>query len=427
MSVCALPRNAFAESSHSLTSRHHVHSTQARIAESARWVCCIHTIRHSAELTYIYRQVRCDGPASNGSCALCASSGIECIFAESATRRGPPKGYVESLERRLEAMESVAFSCPEARELKGCISRRALLQSLSTATSPDALQSLLQDGRSQLDGGGGAGSFSAEGVRNHSASASPAGVSSASSPCDGMYAVNGNATGTGSNTALSDAASASLDSMDQLADVLDQLSVDKVGLSVVVPVKAHSDSLALSLLSSTQDRYVGRGSGLHLAHSVNDLTHTGMSFPNEDDSVPSLVEKMIQTDHLHLASSTASSAKMPPPELRARLVDAYFDVINVQVAVVHRPSFDRHVANGLLESDSSFRSLCEPRRSCTLLTRLIVLGFSQTAWSAPWAPASFATRTTFSHPRPQPHILTATSSRVATSCSALHPPQAVRL
>lgn len=69
-------------------------------------------------------QVRCDGAGMNGErCALCESSNVPCTFVvsarnlgerlalisvalqQTATRRGPPKGYVESLERRLEAME----------------------------------------------------------------------------------------------------------------------------------------------------------------------------------------------------------------------------------------------------------------------------------------------------------------------------------
>ncbi|GAA5954165.1 hypothetical protein JCM21900_006949 [Sporobolomyces salmonicolor] len=60
------------------------------------------------------RKVRCDGGGPGAEpgqpdqpCVLCAAQGIPCTFEQRPTKRGPPKGYVESLERRLEAMENL--------------------------------------------------------------------------------------------------------------------------------------------------------------------------------------------------------------------------------------------------------------------------------------------------------------------------------
>ncbi|GAA5929605.1 Zn(II)2Cys6 transcription factor [Sporobolomyces koalae] len=63
------------------------------------------------------RKVRCEGGAAatapgqlDQACTLCTAQGIVCTYEQRATKRGPPKGYVESLERRLEAMESLLAS-----------------------------------------------------------------------------------------------------------------------------------------------------------------------------------------------------------------------------------------------------------------------------------------------------------------------------
>jgi hypothetical protein len=40
-------------------------------------------------------------------CSNCAAYNFDCKYEEAAKKRGPPKGYVESLESRLEKMESL--------------------------------------------------------------------------------------------------------------------------------------------------------------------------------------------------------------------------------------------------------------------------------------------------------------------------------
>lgn len=40
-------------------------------------------------------------------CSNCEEFGYECTYIESAKRRGPPKGYIESLEQRCIRLERV--------------------------------------------------------------------------------------------------------------------------------------------------------------------------------------------------------------------------------------------------------------------------------------------------------------------------------
>ncbi|KAG8808423.1 hypothetical protein FRC19_005912, partial [Serendipita sp. 401] len=54
------------------------------------------------------KKIRCDGPTMNdGKCTNCITYSYECTYVEIAKKRGPPKGYVESLENRLEKMENL--------------------------------------------------------------------------------------------------------------------------------------------------------------------------------------------------------------------------------------------------------------------------------------------------------------------------------
>jgi hypothetical protein len=44
---------------------------------------------------------------NDGKCTNCITYSYECTYVEIAKKRGPPKGYVESLENRLEKMENL--------------------------------------------------------------------------------------------------------------------------------------------------------------------------------------------------------------------------------------------------------------------------------------------------------------------------------
>ncbi|KAG8821414.1 hypothetical protein FRC17_009833 [Serendipita sp. 399] len=54
------------------------------------------------------KKIRCDGPTmTDGKCTNCITYSYDCTYVEIAKKRGPPKGYVESLENRLEKMENL--------------------------------------------------------------------------------------------------------------------------------------------------------------------------------------------------------------------------------------------------------------------------------------------------------------------------------
>ncbi|KAK4704332.1 hypothetical protein P7C70_g1875, partial [Phenoliferia sp. Uapishka_3] len=228
-------------------------------------------------------KVRCLDGLPDRPCARCKTSKLACTFDEKAVKRGPPKGYVESLERRLEAME-------------------ALLRALSATSSAD-LDKLPTADFDFDDNGDDLQAF-----REHS---TPGSTTGASPMGNGKTNV-------------------SLESVDRLAADLEELSVDK-------------------------DRYVGRGSGLHLARSIREFSKTDImpAIDSEHDSTPSIVELLLQEDHLR----TSFHFELPPVDLQRKLLDAYWSRFNNSTPLLHRPSFERALADGSLERDTSFRSL----------------------------------------------------------------------
>ncbi|KAI9226056.1 MAG: nuclear protein, partial [Piptocephalis tieghemiana] len=51
------------------------------------------------------RKVRCDGESP--VCSNCKSVQASCTYNDTARKRGPPKGYIEAIELRLQRMESL--------------------------------------------------------------------------------------------------------------------------------------------------------------------------------------------------------------------------------------------------------------------------------------------------------------------------------
>ncbi|GAA5975776.1 hypothetical protein JCM10908_005277 [Rhodotorula pacifica] len=89
------------------------------------------------------RKIRCDavgGPKgtksalAEQSCTLCANQGVPCHFEFRPPKRAPPKDYVESLEKRLEAMEELLSSLSGPT---GAPQSNGLQQATPTTTSRD--------------------------------------------------------------------------------------------------------------------------------------------------------------------------------------------------------------------------------------------------------------------------------------------------
>ncbi|BGP46623.1 Gypsy retrotransposon integrase-like protein 1 [Rhodotorula kratochvilovae] len=257
------------------------------------------------------RIIRCDatggatgpeGATAEQPCTLCASQGVPCTFEQRPAKRPPPKGYVESLERRLEAMEGLLSNLSEKAGVA------------PTPAAPPPAPAPLAPPASlpppvpaapvpQLHTGGFYGA-----PQQPSTSHSPSQPASASSRAPTPPPTD-------------------LDAIHSLSERLDDLAIQA-------------------------DRYVGRESGLHLVESVH--AYVGAPSPTEHTELPSLVDKLLQAEH---GRRPESAVPLPPPELAQRLIDAFFLNGSESCLFLHRAYFDDCVRKGLVEKDKSFRGL----------------------------------------------------------------------
>lgn len=62
------------------------------------------------------KKVKCDAEGPGSICSNCKTYNSECHFNDSAKKRGPPKGYIETLENRLKRMERILGSLADSAD-----------------------------------------------------------------------------------------------------------------------------------------------------------------------------------------------------------------------------------------------------------------------------------------------------------------------
>ncbi|GAA5925767.1 hypothetical protein JCM3775_001495 [Rhodotorula graminis] len=274
------------------------------------------------------RKIRCDatggatGPEeaiAETPCTLCASQGIPCVFSERPVKRPPPKGYVESLERRLEAMEGLLSNLSSSDKAAAAASSSA--PPLPGAASPLArpapvvapsLPQLRTANLAQIAPRPPTTTTTTTTTTTHTPA--PAPVPPPQAP----------------PSASSRAPSPPPTDLDVIHDLSERL-----------------DDLVIQT-----ERYVGRESGLHLVETVH--AYVGAVPPTEATDGASLAEHLLSAEHLRL---NLSPAPLPPQDLARRLVDDFFSQIGTMCPFLHRAYFEDGIRNGLLHSDKSFLGL----------------------------------------------------------------------
>ncbi|GAA5996297.1 hypothetical protein JCM5350_006503, partial [Sporobolomyces pararoseus] len=234
------------------------------------------------------RKVRCEGggPATepgetDQACTLCVAQGIPCTYEQRTTKRGPPKGYVESLERRLEAMEAL----------------------LAQFAGKEGVRPARSD--------------SAETPPNHERASSEADDSA-------LFPLVATPGSSSSSTAQPPTG---LDAIDELSMKLNDLNVE--------------------------NRYIGRGSGLHLVRSMQEYAEPS-SISVLETVAPSSVELLLREEHE--LCFRRENTPLPSDQLAKRLIDAAFNDFQMRW-VIPRAFFDDCIRRQMVSSDPSFRGL----------------------------------------------------------------------
>ncbi|KAI0289724.1 hypothetical protein BC826DRAFT_591621 [Russula brevipes] len=253
------------------------------------------------------KKIRCDGSQMPGNkCSNCSAYNFECKYEEAAKKRGPPKGYVESLESRLEKMENLMQRlCPDAdftQELGAPIDRQSFVR--------DSLSRSLQ-----------------------------------------------NKPGTASYRPPSQLCGGALTSLDDTGDHDLEPSDDEY-LNPIAKVQSLQETFNELNVSY---RFFGKSSGAGLVQTALDLK-SDYSGTEQDHIRMRMANRRPEFWAQHPWERTAFHLDVPrytfpEPDLMDQLVDLYFSRFNLYLPLIHRPTFERHLHDNLHLRDQTFGSV----------------------------------------------------------------------
>ncbi|TFY61087.1 hypothetical protein EVG20_g7194 [Dentipellis fragilis] len=261
------------------------------------------------------RRKKSEGNQTPGSkCSTCIEYDVECTYLGVARKRGPPKGYVESLETRLEKMEALLQRlCPDAdfsQELDVQLDREGLARDRLNARGP--LHPTMLPGTRAA-----ARTYTPPRLN----SPAPAGGSGArSSPTDDTE---------------------ELDPSD-----------DEYAQDLLLQERIHSMQI-----DPMHKRFVGKSSGVRLVRTAMDMK-SQYSGVNKKVDVHNMARRpqfwRLNPWERNVVHDEKKHFAFPEPDLLESLVNLYFKHINVLFPLLHRPTFNAAIAEDLHHRDENF-------------------------------------------------------------------------
>ncbi|KAH7913811.1 fungal-specific transcription factor domain-containing protein [Hygrophoropsis aurantiaca] len=239
------------------------------------------------------KKIRCDGSQMPGNqCSNCIAYNFDCTYNEAAKKRGPPKGYVESLEVRLEKMEKLLQQvCPDAD----------FTQELGPKPSRE---------------------------RN---SKGP----NLSTP----HIMNAPSTSSATNSST------------PTENVVPSDDEEMISLRL-------TETFQNMNISPLQMRFFGKSSGVMLIQKAIDLKkeYTGDEDIQRQDILRPRRPEFDNCFPWELAAKNIVEPAylFPDEDLAASLIDLYFEHVNITLPLLHRPTFERKVAQCAYMHHSSF-------------------------------------------------------------------------
>ncbi|QRV74945.1 Fungal specific transcription factor domain [Ceratobasidium sp. AG-Ba] len=255
------------------------------------------------------KKVRCDGATRPGNrCSNCIAFNFECTYVEAAKKRGPPKGYVESLENRLEKMERLLQRlCPGAD----------FTQSLGQHLTREQWEAQ-RGGKTNLP------------PKPKNAQPPPA------TPTNPLAGTRGTSTIEPPEPTKEEDLISS-DEESNLVNGMQKLSV-----------------------TTFERRFHGKSSGLMLVKAARSLKQEYVNAENIDADQPQQSRRpefwranpweWIDTED----PLWKDKVQPPPADLRDSLIDLFFTHVNAFFPLLHRPLFEHHIQEELHFKDSAF-------------------------------------------------------------------------
>ncbi|KAF5359371.1 hypothetical protein D9756_003609 [Leucocoprinus leucothites] len=255
------------------------------------------------------KKIRCNGVNMPGNrCSNCITYNFECTYIETAKKRGPPKGYVEGLENRLEKLEKLLKRlCPDEK----------LLRELDIAIDKDDFP---------LD----------------------------QPPIDPSPLV--------SSSVKKDQNESARSVVDIATSVLRRYGTADQDAGDQFDDDAHliiAENLKQLSLEPREYRFFGKSSGAMLIQTAIELKneYAGKA-PPPKPGILGLKRNEFWTSHpwedALKAGSSPVQYSFPESDLLTSLVDLYFENINLFLPLLHRPSFERSIKEGLHLKDERF-------------------------------------------------------------------------
>ncbi|TIA81811.1 hypothetical protein E3P92_02325 [Wallemia ichthyophaga] len=309
---------------------------------------------------------KCSRPnnAADGPCENCLNARVECIFQGATKKRGPPKGYIDSLSDKLGRLEVVLANLIELPGSTHVIN--SITQ--NDPITKDIVQGVLGAG---LTGSGGFGGSA------HSASSGPSAPSGPSPtlPADSSYIQSTHT----QRRRLDDYPSfpnhsTQLPSIthidDSIADSIGQLSIDE----------------------NENIRYHGKASGLHLITNNRRHQQGIWNFPAPGIWPASHeLKKLSQTEVVELSGAKLC---LPDMQVQEKLIELYFSYVHPVLPIIHKSWF---LQNFNLSQQSSPHNPDVPDESFPTLLLLCVFGVASrySAVNNPDYPALWAAGTLY--------------------------------
>ncbi|KZT39109.1 hypothetical protein SISSUDRAFT_1003901 [Sistotremastrum suecicum HHB10207 ss-3] len=249
---------------------------------------------------------------ADNRCSNCLTLNLECTYIEAAKKRGPPKGYVESLENRLEKMEKLLRSlCPDAdftQELGQYINRETWYHDRST--DPTRL------------------------ITSNAKQPTP--------PRHEIPAVAGMRPTPGSKKATV--------REEDLAPSDDEELVHAT----------LAEGLKRLAVNTADSRFHGKSSGIMLVQAAMDMKREYSGIHNLPSPIPENRLQEFWTPPLWewaSADQPDGPVPMPEPDLFYSLTDLFFRYVNAFLPLLHRPTYERLYKERQWEKDKSLASV----------------------------------------------------------------------
>uniref|UniRef100_A0A8H7Y2F1 Zn(2)-C6 fungal-type domain-containing protein n=1 Tax=Psilocybe cubensis TaxID=181762 RepID=A0A8H7Y2F1_PSICU len=257
------------------------------------------------------KKIRCDGVQMPGNrCSNCVAYSFNCTYIEAAKKRGPPKGYVESLENRVERLDKLLRRlCPDEKSYKELMST---LDHWAPDKPPEDPSSIVG------------------------------------------FPVNPKKPPPGAPTPLESVTSAirGVNSTPQTPQEMAH-DDDDAGLLLI-------DNFKRMNLAPTEYRFFGKSSGAMLISKAIELKkeYTGKEpgFLKFSSLKQQRKDEFWTSRPWEHGMDTVPEVEyeFPEPDLAAHVVDLYFEHVNLYLPLLHRPTFQRSIDEGLHLRDHRF-------------------------------------------------------------------------